>query len=172
MSKWWCKCILIIWMEQQQQPFYEPLSGTTQVSWYQKKHSPTHTYPDHQPYFISFLNLLWSIASSPFNICGWQSTCTTSLQVLFHLPLGIPHIFSPNHCLLFATHAHTIALCLVGWQEGHLACKNVSGGMLAWLSVWGEVQICIWPRWCYCHSISLAPVNPDWFYHSGTGSPR
>ena len=26
--------------------------------------------------------------------------------------------------------------------------------MLAWLSVWGVVQICIWPRWCYCHSVS------------------
>jgi len=27
--------------------------------------------------------------------------------------------------------------------------------------VWGEVQICIWPSWCHCHSLSLAPVNPD-----------
>jgi len=34
---------------------------------------------------------------------------------------------------------------LVGWQEGHLACEQPSGGVLAWLSVWGEVQICIWP---------------------------
>jgi len=39
-------------------------------------------------------------------------------------------------------------------------------------SVCGEVQICIWPSWCHCHSLSLAPVNPDWFYLSGTGSPR
>jgi len=37
-----------------------------------------------------------------------------------------------------------IALMLVvGQQEGHQACKNLSGGVLAWLSVWGEVQICI-----------------------------
>jgi len=28
------------------QPFNSPLSGTTQVSWYQKEHSPTHTHPD------------------------------------------------------------------------------------------------------------------------------
>ena len=34
---------------------------------------------------------------------------------------------------------------LVGQQEGHPACKKPSGGMLAWLSVWGEVQVCIWP---------------------------
>jgi len=38
------------------------------------------------------------------------------------------------------------ALTTVGWvQEGHLAYKKLSGGVLAWLSVWGEVQICIWP---------------------------
>ena len=34
---------------------------------------------------------------------------------------------------------------LVGWQEGHPACKKLSGGVLAWLSVWSEVQTCIWP---------------------------
>ena len=44
--------------------------------------------------------------------------------------------------------------------------------MLAWFSVWGEVQICIWPSRCHSHSLSLAPVNPDWFYLSGSGSPR
>jgi len=32
---------------------------------------------------------------------------------------------------------------LVGRQEGHLACKKLSGGVLAWLSVWSEVQTCI-----------------------------
>jgi len=35
--------------------------------------------------------------------------------------------------------------------------------MLAWLSVWGEVKICIWPSRCHCHSLSLAPVDSDWF---------
>jgi len=34
---------------------------------------------------------------------------------------------------------------LVGRQEGHPACKTLSGVVLAWLSVWGEMQICIWP---------------------------
>jgi len=28
---------------------------------------------------------------------------------------------------------------------GHPACKKQSGGVLAWLSVWSEVQTCIWP---------------------------
>jgi len=32
---------------------------------------------------------------------------------------------------------------LVGRQEGHPACKKLSGGLLAWLSVWSKVQNCI-----------------------------
>ena len=57
---------------------------------------------------------------------------------------------------------------LVGRQEGHPACKKLSGGVLAWLSVWSEVQTCIWPSWCHCHSLSLAPVKsrlvlPFWY---------
>jgi len=72
----------------QQQLFYGPLSRTTRVSRYQKKHSPTH-HPDHHPVFISFFHLLRSIASSPFKLRAWQFICTTSLHVLFGLPLGL-----------------------------------------------------------------------------------
>ena len=41
-------------------------------------------------------------------------------------------------------------------------------GVLACLSVWDVVQICIWSSWCHCHALSLAPVNPDWFYQNGS----
>jgi len=38
-------------------------------------------------------------------------------------------------------------------------------------NTWGlthcKVQICIRPSWCHCYSVSLAPVNPDWFYLPG-----
>jgi len=64
------------------------LSGTTRLSRYQKKHSPTY-HPDYQPIFISFFHLLRSIASSLFKLHAWQSFCTTSLHVLFGLPLGL-----------------------------------------------------------------------------------
>ena len=36
------------------------------------------------------------------------------------------------------------ALTLVGRQEGHPACKKLSGEVLAWLSVCSKVQTCIW----------------------------
>jgi len=50
-------------------------------------------------------------------------------------------------------------MLLVGWQEGHPVCKKLSDGVLAWLSVWSEVQTCIWPSWCHCHSLSVASVK-------------
>ena len=36
------------------------------------------------------------------------------------------------------------------------------------VSVWSEVQTCIWPSWCHCHSLSLASVKsrlvlPFWY---------
>ena len=43
---------------------------------------------------------------------------------------------------------YSLSLCafsaltlLVVWQEGHAACRKLSGGELAWLSVWSEVHM-------------------------------
>jgi len=41
--------------------------------------------------------------------------------------------------------AFSALMLLVGRQEGRPACKKLSGGVLAWLSVWSEVHTCIWP---------------------------
>jgi len=41
--------------------------------------------------------------------------------------------FSEFLSALFTFSALTL---LVGRQEGHPACKKLSGGVLAWLSVW------------------------------------
>ena len=83
------------WYEQQQQrPFNGLWSGTTRVGQYQKKHSPTHTHPDHRASFITFLHLQRSIASSLFNLRAWQSSRTTSFQVFFGLPLGLKPLTS------------------------------------------------------------------------------
>jgi len=43
------------------------------------------------------------------------------------------------------TFAFSALMLLVGRQEGHPACKKLSGEVLAWLSVWSKVQTCIWP---------------------------
>jgi len=46
---------------------------------------------------------------------------------------------------LYVTLAFSALTLLVGRQEGHPACKKLSGGVLAWLSALSEVQTCIWP---------------------------
>ena len=91
-----------------------PFSGTTWVSQYQKKH--TH-HPEHHPIFISFFHLKRSIASSRSNCMIGnlfaQPLSTSSLVYLLDWspPPHFSYISSPNQCLLFAAHAHTIAAC-------------------------------------------------------------
>jgi len=43
----------------------------------------------------------------------------------------------------------------VGWVAGRASgLQKLSGEVLAWLSVWSEVQmICIWSSWCHSHPI-------------------
>jgi len=46
-----------------------------------------------------------------------QSTCLYPCFLVYllawHPPLHTPYISSPNHCLLFATHVHTITICFI-----------------------------------------------------------
>ena len=59
--------------------------------------------------------------------------------------------------------------CWLGDRKGIWPVKKLSGGVLAWLSVWSEVQTCIWPSWCHYHSLSLASVQSRLvLYLSGT----
>ena len=68
-------------------------------------------------------------------------------------------LISPPHCLW---------CCWLGSRKGIWPVKKLSGWVLEWLSVWSEVQTCIWPSWCHCHSLSLASVKsrfilPFWY---------
>ena len=108
----------ILQQQQRQQPFYGPLSGTTQMSWYQKKHSPTHIYHGHKLSLICLLHLLQSMASSLFNPRALQSFSTISLNFLWstswpgtlhfmhHTFLHLIFVFfsqhMPIHCNLIA----------------------------------------------------------------------
>jgi len=60
----------------------------------------------------------------------------------------------------------------VGWLAGRASSLQKTEWWGASMDIClGEVQICIWPSWCHCHSLSLAPVNRNWFYLFGTASP-
>ena len=76
----------------------------------------------------------------------WQnnSSFVVTIQVNSKLAAvtgGLSVVFAHAHVLL----AFSALTLLVGRQEGHPACKKLSGGVLVWLSVWSEVQTCIWP---------------------------
>jgi len=58
--------------------------------------------------------------------------------------------------------------CWLGSRKGIWPVKNLSGRVLACLSVWSEVQTCIRPSWCHFHLLSLASVKsrlvlPFWY---------
>jgi len=131
-----------------------------------------------------------SISTAPPMIAAttnqWQShsdvsqsqQTTDSLQPLYRkraLLLGQKDIGKKSQ-VVWRTHlifhdlscAFSALTLLVGRQEGHPACKKLSGGVLAWLSVWSELQTCICPSLCHCHSLSVASVKsrlvlPFWY---------
>jgi len=70
---------------------------------------------------------------------GPRGTTTGRRTSLTTAPMFNVHVYLP---IYGASSAFSL---LVGRQEGHPACKKLSGGVLAWLSVWSEVQTCIWP---------------------------
>ena len=86
-------------------------------------------------------------------------------------PPPITAVFQVNlyeSFLVFFCSIYTALTLLAGWREAHLACKKLSGGVLVWLYVCSEMQTCIWPSWCHCHSLSLASVKsrlvlPSWY---------
>jgi len=93
------------------------------VNWYQKKHSPTH-HPYHHPIFISFFHLLRSIASSLFKLRAWQFHCTTSLHILFGLPLGLEPSISYSIILLFIQSVS--AFCNTCPYHHNLFCCSIN----------------------------------------------
>jgi len=111
---------------------------------------------------LSFMTLLqmtrqlWMLQDFTFRPLLLLSFCNMSVGIM------------PSLCLQCFDHAFSSLTLLVGRQEGHLARKKQSGGLLVWLSVWSEMQNCIWPSCCHCHSLSLASVKsrvvlPFWY---------
>jgi len=63
-------------------------------------------------------------------------------------------------------------MLLVGRQERHPACKNLSAEVLAWSSVWSKVRMIAYgPADATATLSSLAPVKCRIVYFSGAGLP-
>jgi len=99
------------------------------------KHSPTHNHHYHQTSFISFLHLLRSTAASLLVCLSICACVCASIQIeilLNRLEVEIEGVVLND---AFSAIVFCALTLLVGRQEGHLACKKLSGGVLAWLSV-------------------------------------
>jgi len=129
------------------------LSGKPQVSQYQKKHSPTHTFCGHQSFLIYFPDLLWSMASSLFSLRAWQSfsiispsflwpsyffACHPPLQSFWDIIHHSQHWFWPffKQKTSRYAHAYTGEKCLNFCAGGFPGSKN----SLTWVSLRG----CLW----------------------------
>ena len=78
-----------------------------------------------------------------------------------------PRKFRSNCIRRYNTLATSTTSSVIPTCISSISCK-LSGGVLAWLSVWSKVQTYIWPSWCHCHSLSLASVKsrlvlPFWY---------
>ena len=105
------------------------LSNKIYGSNYIKQHSETVTVWNYQNADCSLRNTFYCVNYSNF----WRTFD--------------PYAFSALHWR-----------CWLGGRKGIWPVK-LSGGVLAWLSVWSEVQTCIRSSWCHCHSLSLASVK-------------
>jgi len=112
-------------------------------------------HPVSQQYLpVAAVTLAWR------HIALLSSPSIRALRLLCNIWFLISHYLS----------AFSALTLLVGRQEGLPARKNLSDEVLAWSSVWSEVQMtCIWSGRCHCHSIISASVNSRMVYPSGTG---
>ena len=86
---------------------------------------------------------------SNFYIVDLENFATASRRYTGDIPKSTVVGLFMTHCLQLNLQLHTIGMTfsaltlLAGQQEGHPACKKLSGGVLVWLSVWSEVHTCI-----------------------------
>ena len=115
-----------------------------------------------QVFWKSFLLLwtaesVWQVSVHFFGVICITSAHRNTLDSL-RLSDRYKSLLCSEYFLAYNFNTHIVPsvllTLLVGLQEGHPACKKLSSGVLAWLSVWSEVQTCIWPSWCHCHSLS------------------
>jgi len=85
-------------------------------------------------------------------------------KVLEKEPLN-GRVFYPISFVAFSAVAFGALTLLVGKQEGHPACKILSGEVLAWLSVWTEVQLMLLPVTVSCFSKIQIGFNFDHYFY-------
>ena len=111
-------------------------------------------------------------------ICSWYMSCfwqqtgrqrdTRWMQYFPPLPRAKSKRATFTIDLLILKLPSVLWRCWLGGRKGIRPVENGVVGLLVCLSVWSEMQTCIWPSWCHCHSLSLASVKsrlilPFWY---------
>jgi len=117
---------------------------------YQWTHGPSWLVWSERWYWVCIHQMNWVNSQSEESI---TDVVILSLLVFLHLFLFIITIST------ISILPSVLWRCWLGGRNGIRPVKKLSGGVLAWLFVWSEMQTCMWPSWCYCHSLSLASVK-------------
>ena len=185
-----CKIIRASETHTHTHPFNGPFSRTTRVSRYQKGKTNLD-FTEQET--VSGSGISWAMCKSasrsrqitmpvPHHSSFLQAGCPSSRPTNSIKALKAKSIWDSVHKLAYHSQNDStlilsyvlLFLCLqcfdaVGWATGRASgLKKLSGGVLTWLFVWSEMQTCIWPSWCHCHSLSLASVKsrlvlPFWY---------
>ena len=112
------------------------------------------------PFAILFIAILKSTISSGFPIPMTPFSCASVLASAHHCA-RLSIIFT--YLLTYLVPA-VLWRCWLGGRKRTRPVKNFSDEVLAYLSVWSEVQMaCIWFSWCHCCLIISASESPEWF---------
>ena len=124
-----------------------------------------------QPRPLAVSMTLPTFAVAPLLLCAcfWSISPARSKPTTRACCFALHLVCSKLHstvCLLLMPSV--LWCCWLGGRKGIRPVKKLSGGVLAWLSVWSEMHTCIRPSWCHCHSLSLASVKsrlvlPFWY---------
>jgi len=96
-------------------------------------------------------------------------SCADALAVSVYIPSKfLTQFLQCKDVLHLWFHVFNFCTRTWDWHFWQILFNFLSGGVLAWLSVWSEVQTCMWPSWCHCHSLSLVSVKsrlvlPFWY---------
>ena len=109
----------------------------------------------HLPVCPNLLMLMWLLGCILIWLtrCQWEChLCRVSVNTIYGMQVTVTVNTDANCKLLYSINylltAFSSWCCWLGGRKGVRACKKLSGGVLACLSVWSKVQTCIRPSWC------------------------
>jgi len=122
-------------------------SRLSSVSWAQNKQLNT--------YFLCPPVRLWTSVTlltgrrAELHVTGGRLACTSLPALSASLrSVGFVAVFRPCHIISYHRLPSVLWRCWLGGRKGIRPVKNWLDSVLAWLSVWSEVQTCLWSSWC------------------------